>query len=153
MSIEHCTDPVATGRGLPTITTLLELAALVTATPHLMLRYSRGPSHDVDGSGSRDYEAGVDMPGISVTPLAPESWWPRPAVDWVARRVCKYLELGEDSDRYPWVLTGDVVGRGPDHEPLVTGFRPIARLAPSVLEDAIALYRDRFDVGNDSRSD
>ncbi|WP_420750152.1 DUF6098 family protein [Rhodococcus sp. O3] len=152
MSIDSSTDTHAKESDLPTITTIQELTDLVTSTPHIMLRYSRGPSHDADGGGSRDYESGVDMPGVSVTTLAPESWWPRPAVDWVARRVCKYLEL-EDSDRYPWVLTGNVVGHGPDHEPLVADFRPIARLAPSVLEDAKALYRSRFDMGNDSSSE
>lgn len=44
------------------------------------------------------------------------------ATDWIARRVCKYMDLvGDAPDRRPWVLTGDIVGNGPDHEPLVTG--------------------------------
>src|SRR5919197_2773194 len=102
-----------------TIDDLAELVALVESQPNVYVRYSSGPGEDAS-SASRDYEADVDMPGLSATPLCPEPWWTRPSADWVARRVCKYLDLADGKpDRRPWVLTGEVVGYGPDHEPLL----------------------------------
>jgi hypothetical protein len=87
-----------------------------------------------------------------VTDVAPEEWWPRPVEDWVARRICKYLELGEEDGRYPWLLTGRLTGHGPDHEPVVREVRPVARLGPAVVEEAKRRYAERFAVGADSRS-
>jgi hypothetical protein len=37
------------------------------------------------------------------------------------------------------VLTGRVADRGPDNEPLVADVTPMARLTPSVLEEAAAM--------------
>lgn len=103
-----------------------ELADVVAREPAVFVRYSCGPRRDALHA-SRDYEAGVDLPGLSVTPLTPEPWWTRPAVDWIARRVCKYMDQADGApDRRPWVLTGEVVGNGPDHEPLVVDVEPIA---------------------------
>jgi hypothetical protein len=44
------------------------------------VRYSHGPDRVLNQTG-RDYEAEVDMPGLSVTPLTPLSWTkaPKPA--------------------------------------------------------------------------
>jgi hypothetical protein len=126
-----------------------ELTDLVQRRPGLFVRYSAGPDADAGGP-SRDYESGVDLPGWSVTDLDPEPWWTRPAADWVARRVCKYLELAEGGDQRPWVLTGRVVGRGPDHEPLVVDVEPIGWIAPAVVEQAKDRYHRRFDVGRTS---
>src|SRR5215218_229520 len=104
----------------PVLRSLAEVVDVVGAHDVMYLRYSEGPEEDLDGGGSsRDYEADVELPGLSVTVVSPEPWWPRPVEDWVARRLCKYAELGEEEDRYPWLLTGQVVGNGPDHEPLV----------------------------------
>ena len=90
-----------------------ELVALVRETePPLYLRYSKGPEHDASAGPSRDYEADVELPGLSVTNLSPEPWWTRPVEDWVARRICKYLELGQEEDRFAWLLTGAERGRG-----------------------------------------
>jgi hypothetical protein len=72
--------------------------------------------------------------------------------DWVARRICKYLELGEEGDRYPWLLTARLTGHGPDHEPVVDHVVPVARIGQGALDEAKRLYRERFDVGEDSRS-
>jgi hypothetical protein len=116
----------------------------------VMLRYSKGPRVDAEGGPSRDYEADVDLPGLSATTVEPEPWWPRPPEDWIARRVCKYAELGEAEGRYPWLLTGDVAGYGPDHEPLVIRVRPLARISAKALDQAKALYHERFDVGRGS---
>jgi len=118
----------------------------------LFLRYSGGPERDVESGVSRDYEAGVELPGLSVTDVAPEEWWPRPVEDWVARRICKYLELGEEDGRYPWLLTGRLTGHGPDHEPVVDGVVPVAKIGPGALDEAKRVYTERFDVGEDSRS-
>lgn len=133
-----------------TIDDLDELAAVVDREPAVFVRYSHGPDRDAH-QASRDYEAGVDMPGLSVTPLTPEPWWTRPTVDWVARRVCKYMDLTDGAvDRRPWILTGDVVGNGPDHEPLVVDVQPIAWLGVGVLNAARRCYAERFDVGRSS---
>jgi len=123
----------------------------VADRPDLYLRYSNGPATD-KGTPSYDYEAGVSMPGLSVTPLGPPRWWARPPIDWVARRVCKYLELGEDCpDRRPWVMAGRVTDTGPDHEPLVVDVEPIAWVGPHAVAQARQHYEDRFAAGRDSR--
>lgn len=135
---------------MPVLDDLDEVTRIVGESPEIYLRYSHGPAAD-DGRPSRDYEAGVDLPGLSVTTIAPEPWWPRPATDWIARRICKYADLAENSeDRQPWLLVGHVVGHGPDHEPLLADVRPLAWIGPRALRQAQELYRERFDVGRDS---
>jgi hypothetical protein len=49
------------------------------------------------------------------------------------------------------MLTGRLVGRGPDHEPLVGQARPLARIGQAALAEAERRYRARFEVGQDSR--
>ena len=129
-----------------------EVVDLVRTHGTLYLRYSEGPGHDSRSGSSRDYEADVVLPGLSVTVVSPEPWWPRPTEDWVARRLCKYAELGAATDRFPWLLTGRVVGNGPDHEPLVDRVQPIARVADDAVREAVQLYRGRFRVGESSRT-
>jgi uncharacterized protein DUF6098 len=128
-----------------------ELVCLVRERPGLFLRFSEGPAIDEQAGCSRDYEADVDLPGLSVTTIDPEPWWTRPAEDWIARRLCKYAELGEEEERFPWLLTGRRVGVGPDHEPVVKVLEPVARLGQSVLDHAAARYQEQFHVGRDSR--
>lgn len=133
-----------------TVDELDELTGLVCDHPELYVRYSHGPEHDASRP-SRDYESGLDMPGLSVTPLRPESWWTRPAADWVARRICKYLDLARNEpDRRPWLLSGEIVGHGPDHEPLVASVTPVAWVGDAAVEQARRRYHERFDVGRDS---
>ncbi|MFD0275149.1 DUF6098 family protein [Kitasatospora sp. NPDC127111] len=125
------------------------LTALATGDLAVYLRYSEGPR--ADDAASRDYEADVELPGLSVTSLRPEPWWPRPAADWVARRVVKYATLAENCpERRPWILTGQVVGTGPDHEPLIADPLPLAWLGPELLAQAERRYRERFATGRDS---
>ena len=127
-----------------------ELTELVTGADQLYLRYSAGPERDAEHP-SRDHEAGVDLPGLPVTTVRPEPWWPRPPADWVARRVCKYLDLAETADdRFAWLLRGKVAGEGPDHEPLITEPDPVARLGDRLIEQARGRYHARFDVGRTS---
>ncbi|WP_455901157.1 DUF6098 family protein [Rhodococcus gordoniae] len=135
---------------IPLVTSLDQIADLAT-DPLLYLRYSRGPAADAEDGPSRDHEANLTLPGLSVTTLAPEPWWRRPVKDWVARRLCKYAELDEEDGRFAWILTGRMVGRGPDHEPLLVDVRPHARLSKGVLNEARHWYDEHFDVGNDSR--
>lgn len=137
---------------LPLLEDWNELARLVLERPTLYLRYSKGPRVDAANGRSRDYEAGVEMPGLSVTTIAPEPWWPRPADDWIARRLCKYAEL-EDAERFPWLTEGRLVGFGPDHEPLIAVTEPVARIGRRLIEEGARRYADRFDVGEDSRPD
>src|SRR3954454_13905797 len=130
---------------------LSEVVDVVCAHDTVYLRYSQGPDEDLGGASSRDYEADVELTGLSVTVASPEPWWPRPVEEWVARRLCKYAELGAASGRFPWLLTGRQVGNGPDHEPLVDEVRPVARVDDEVVREAVRLYHERFSAGEDSR--
>jgi len=47
-----------------------ELAELACDGRQVYLRYSRGPEADAH-QASRDYESGLELPGLSVIPLAP----------------------------------------------------------------------------------
>ena len=134
---------------LPILHRLSELEPLVQ--PELFLRFSRGPEED-RGTHSRDYESGLQLPGLSVSPLQPEAWWTRPVVEWLARQLCSYVHLRDeaDDDRRPWVLTGQVVARGPDNEPIIGSYRPLAWLSDELINEAKAVYTERFDPGEDS---
>lgn len=135
---------------LPTVESLDDIVGLAESGVEVFVRYSEDPWQDTT-SVSYDYEADVELPGVSATVVRPEPWWTRPAIDWVARRICKYLDLAEkDRSRRPWLLTGRVVGNGPDHEPLVADIAPIAWIGETALKQAKALYLNRFRVGRDS---
>jgi hypothetical protein len=136
---------------LDLVESLAEVVDTVQSHGTVYLRYSKGPEDDLGRRTSRDYEAEVDLPGLSVTVVSPEPWWTRPVEDWVARRLCKYAELGEAEGRFPWLLTGRAVGNGPDHEPLVDEVQPIARVADTAVREAVSVYRARFRAGRDSR--
>lgn len=132
---------------LPTVTSLAELADLVSARDRLYLRYSDGPERD-RRVVSKDYESGLELPGLSVTVLTPEPWWTRPLEDWLARQVRKYASLvREDPDRCGWVLQGETTAHGPDHEPLLEEVRPVAYLSEAVMEQAKDRYRRSFEAG------
>lgn len=132
---------------LPTVAGLDELADLVRDGGRLYLRYSKGPRQD-RRAVSRDYESGLDLPGLSVTVLTPESWWTRPVEDWLARQVRKYASLvEEDPGRRGWVLRGRTVAHGPDHEPLLDDVEPVAYLSEKVMEEALHRYEKHFEAG------
>jgi len=139
---------------LPTCESLAELAELTKRSSVLYVRYSRGPDRDLEKS-SCDYESGLELPGLSVTPLTPASWWTRPLVDWLARQVRSYAHLkeGADDDRCAWALEGTVVERGPDNEPLLADVRPIALLSEGLLREAEECYEERFEIGASSTGD
>lgn len=137
---------------VPELATLDAVCALVESEPAgtLFVRYSEGPAAD-RSEHSRDYESGLALPGLSANPLSPERWWTRPLRDWIARRLCNYAHLADaDPARIAWVLTGCVVARGPDDEPLVADHRPVATLAAAVVAEARDWYEQHFDAGRDS---
>ena len=136
---------------LPVLTTLSQLCDHVADDAYV--RFSHGPDRD-ESETSRDYESGLDLPGLSVNPLQPESWWTRPTEEWLARQICNYVHLQDESeDRRAWVLTGRTVARGPDNEPLVADAKPVAWLSDDLIRQAKKLYKERFDVAQDSTDD
>jgi hypothetical protein len=132
----------------PTLSRLGALVSLAKRPSLLFVRYSSGPEED-RGTKSTDYESGLELPGLSVNPLQPEPWWTRPLEHWIARQLCAYAHLGEDEDKVPWVLSGEVVGRGPDNEPLIGPFEALAYLSSSLVNEARSVYETAFDA--DSR--
>lgn len=55
------------------VRSLCELARLVDGEEELYVRWSEGPGADSNGP-SRDDLTGVELPGLSAPPLAPEPW-------------------------------------------------------------------------------
>jgi hypothetical protein len=128
------------------IETLAGLADVVDRLGEAYVRYSEGPQ--ADRQPSIDTESGLELPGLSVNPLHVEPWWTRPREDWLARQVCQYEELRrKNPNRFAWVLTGTVVGRGPDCEPLLREVMPVARLTNRLLDEALRRYQERFQAG------
>jgi hypothetical protein len=127
-----------------------ELTGLLADERKVYLRYSAGPGADSSQS-SRDYESGLELPGLAALDLTAPSWWTRPLADWLARQICKYGHLAEhESGRYAWLLVGREAGRGPDNEPLIADAVPVGRLADGLLAEARERYRTRFEVGRES---
>ena len=138
--------------GMPVIASLDELADAVRSRNRgsdLYVRWSRGPDHDlphgpIAHQPSHDPLTGVPLPGLSVSPLRVEQWWgDRPVQFWVARRLCGYRQPRrvDVTDGRPWLLVGDLRGRGPDNEPLVACRRPVAWIDQRVVwesEQALA---------------
>ena len=135
------------GTSVEMIANFDEVVELARMRAPLYVRYSAGPARDAE-TPSHDVEADVALPGIPVASLTPEPWWTRPDEDWVARRLCSYLDLleqdGNGADRRPWLLTGVVVGYGTEHEPLIGAVEPLGWVGPDALESAKELYRTRF---------
>jgi hypothetical protein len=124
------------GDGLRVLRRLEELVELVEHGDELFVRWSEGPDADAS-ERSCDAASGLGLPGLAVNPLRPPGWWTLPTRGWLARQVRAYAHLGEDGPaEFAWVLTGRVVDRGPDNEPLVVDVGPVARLAPSLLQEA-----------------
>jgi hypothetical protein len=132
--------------GIALVERLDELTELVLAAGEVFVRFSAGPEADA-GSTSRDGESGAVLPGLSVNRLHPEPWWDRPARVWVARQLAQYAHFGAQRGRFPWILTGREVGRGPDSEPLVADVVPVAILAGTVMDEALAVYREELAPG------
>ena len=140
-------DDPTTLDGLPRLRSVAEIAELVDVVSPLYVRFSAGPEQD-SRTVSRDHESGCLLPGLSVNPMNPEPWWDRPVEHWVARQLCQYAHL-MTGERFPWLLTGDVAGRGPDCEPLLVDVIAAASIDPRAVDEAGRLYREVFDAGDD----
>lgn len=132
----------------PELDSLAAVVRLVSEHPTAGVRYGADPRTE-RGRGSLDTESGLELPGLSVNPLGAEAWWSRPLEHWIARQLCQYRHLAEESDddRRAWVLAGDEVGRGPDCEPLLDHVEVLAVIDLAALDEAEALYREVFDAG------
>jgi hypothetical protein len=134
------------------VTSLDELAHLVRPGPRLFVRWLKGPDSDRHET-SCDHASGLELPGLAVNPLEPPTWWTRPVDEWVARQITAYDHLGADQpDHIAWVLSGRVVERGPDNEPLVANVEPVARLTPEVLHEATARAPESSRTADDDTS-
>ncbi|MEU0057592.1 DUF6098 family protein [Streptomyces sp. NPDC006334] len=135
-----------TNAELPTVSSLDELARLVTRRRGLYVRWSRGPEHDLPHASSKDDLTGLRLPGLSASSLDIEDWWAkRPARIWVARRLYDYCHLPrvKDSRTRPWVLHGSEAARGPDNEPLVTDVEPLGWIADSAIAEACRIITEQ----------
>jgi hypothetical protein len=125
-----------------TLHSLDELVALADSRDDLYVRWTDDPQEDRQRGGSIDELTGVEMPGLSANPLKVEPWWEdRPHHLWMARRLYDYRHLREQRgpEVRPWLIVGDVVGRGPDNEPLVRCREIVACLDDSVTTAATKL--------------
>lgn len=58
---------------------------------------------------------------------------------WIARQLARRSHLVHGGAE-PWLVTGEVRGRGPDCEPLVARSNPLARVSRRVLAEAEESY-------------
>ncbi|PFG34484.1 DUF6098 family protein [Sanguibacter antarcticus] len=130
----------------PLMSDLDEIAALQRAVGPLYLRYSPGPVVDAR-TGSHDQESGCDLPGLAAAPLTPEPWWDRPEEEWIARQLCQYTHMWVRPRNAGWLLTGDVIGRGCNSEPLLANARPVALVTQRCVEHAASVYERAFHPG------
>lgn len=124
---------------LPTLMTLDEVTDAVRRRRDVYVRWSASPERDCRHDASTDGLTGTELPGLSANPLDVAPWWEdRPVRLWVARRLHDYghLREGEEDRIRPWILTGQLGGRGPDNEPLVRCAEPIAWIDPAVVDEA-----------------
>jgi hypothetical protein len=122
---------------LPTLETAREIVEAQQRESELFLRISRGPADA--GTGSRHPESGYPLPGLACWSLKAEPWWPAGSLVWVARQLVSHSYLLSERAR-AWVLTGPVVGRGADGEPLVAPARPVAMIGHGAVLEAESIY-------------
>jgi hypothetical protein len=123
---------------MPTVQSLDELVERVGDGKELYIRWSRGPEYDATRT-SKDELTGVELPGLSASPLHLEPWWAgRPLRVWLARRLYDYRHLAGQRGPgvRPWLLKGKEVGRGPDNEPLIECAQAIAWVSEDVVIEA-----------------
>ncbi|WP_240645806.1 DUF6098 family protein [Georgenia sp. SYP-B2076] len=118
--------------------TLGDVVAVQRELGEVFLRISGGPEADKTAGGWHR-ESGYPLPGLPAWPLHAETWWRAGQATWIARQLVQYSYLLSDDNR-PWLLTGTVVGRGADCEPLLADVVPVAHVAPGVLSEAQSVY-------------
>ncbi|PFG38601.1 hypothetical protein ATJ97_1085 [Georgenia soli] len=122
---------------LATVDAVSDLVQAQQRKGDLYLRVSRGPD-DVH-TGSRHPESGYPLPGLACWPLVPEPWWPAGTSTWIARQLVSHSYLLSERAQ-AWVLTGPVVGRGADGEPLVAPANPVALVGHGAFLEAESVY-------------
>ena len=123
---------------------LHELEDILNAGAGLYVRYSHGYAADLE-EGVRDPESGLELPGLPAIRLDPEPWWSRPAEEWIARRLSRYIHSAHvGADGFAWVLRGRVVGRSADDEPLLADIELVGRLADCLIDEALRIDRARL---------
>jgi hypothetical protein len=132
---------------VPELHSLEEVTALVRNRPDACVRYGNDPDVEA-GRGSLDTESGIELPGLSVNPLGAEKWWSRPLDHWIARQLCQYRHLADETseNRRAWVLAGQCVARGPDCEPLLSDIETLAVISSRALDEAEQRYEEVFDA-------
>lgn len=140
----------------PTLQTLDELVELAASRDDLYVRWTADAEADQERGTSLDELTGVELPGLSANPLKVEPWWDdRPLDLWMARRLYDYRHLRRKRgpEVRPWVIAGEVVGRGPDNEPLVRCQQIVACLSEAVTTSATKLIDEQpHDWGSLDRS-
>lgn len=84
-------------------------------------------------------KSGNLLPGVPAWPMSPEPWWAAGARVWIARQLARHAHRAH-AGAEPWLVAGEVRGRGPDCEPLIAQLTPLARIDQAVLTEADEAY-------------
>jgi hypothetical protein len=127
------------------------VAAVERSDVPLYVRFSSAPPEG-PAEPSVDGETGLELPGLSVNPLDPPSWWRGHGLsEWIARRICSYAHLqADDPERICLLVSGTVVDRGPDNEPLLADAEAVAIVSCAVVDEC---RRQRLEAGLDRPDD
>jgi hypothetical protein len=123
---------------LPQLDSVAEVADFVgECDVPVYVRFSEDPACDVH-EPSTDRASGLTLPGLAVNAMDPPRWWrDHPVEEWVVRQICTYVHLQDHDDRrICWLMTGTVVDRGPDNEPLLQDVRPLAVVTETAVREA-----------------
>ncbi|WP_152190664.1 DUF6098 family protein [Georgenia satyanarayanai] len=131
-------QPQRGGHELPVLVTLSDVVRACSAHDDVYLRFSYSPD-DSDTSNRRERESGNLLPGVPAWPMCPEPWWGAGSRTWIARQLTRHSHLVH-SGIEPWLIAGQVRGRGPDCEPLIAHLRPLALVSHKVLVEADESY-------------
>lgn len=126
------------GHELPVLDTLREVVGMCSTRDDVYLRFSYTPD-DSDSSARRERESGYLLPGVPAWPLCPEPWWGAGSRTWIARQLTRHSHLAHSAIE-PWLVTGQLRGRGPDCEPLIAHVTPLARVGHKALLEADESY-------------
>ncbi|MEV0842460.1 DUF6098 family protein [Actinocatenispora sera] len=121
---------------VPTLTSLDGVVAVLRGRRDVYVRWSGGPDRDRFDGRSIDDLTGADLPGLSANSLDVAPWWDGSVRLWVARRLHDYSHLAHEKGSRPWLLVGEMLGRGPDNEPLVRCREAVAWVDRAVIRQA-----------------
>lgn len=126
------------GDELPVLHSLSSVVERCADREDVYLRFGHDPE-DLDAAARRERESGNLLPGVPAWPLCPEPWWGAGARTWVARQLARRSHLAH-AGAEPWLVAGEVRGRGPDCEPLIGSLAPVALINRAVLAEAEEAY-------------